>query len=228
MKYAVALLASWLIGSIPWAYLAGRVLKGVDLRKYGSGNLGTTNVLRLLGAPAAIFVYALDAAKGMVPVLLFPALFGFAPRSGWAIACGLFAILGHVRPVFLLLRGGGKGVATASGVFFALTPLATLASLAGFVLLLATTRTMSMASLAGAAILPVGVALIHGVSSLVFGVSLGVALFVYWTHRANIGRLRRGEEPKLDFRRGGRDDGDGHALSRHAAPVDGFSPRGRR
>ena len=210
---SVALLASWLIGSIPWAYLAGRWLKGVDLRTYGSGNLGTTNVLRLLGAPAAMVVYALDAAKGFVPVLVFPALFDFPPRGGWAIACGLVAILGHVRPVFLKFNGGGKGVATASGVFFALTPLATFASLIAFVLLMATTRTMSLASLTGAAILPIGVALTHGVRSLVFAVSLGVALFVYWTHRANIGRLRRGEEPKLNFRRGGKDAGSGDGLS---------------
>lgn len=213
----VAVLASWLIGSIPWAYLAGRLLKGVDLRTYGSGNLGTTNVLRLLGAPAAIVVYALDAAKGMVPVLLFPGAFGFAPRGGWAIACGLAAILGHVRPVFLLWKGGGKGVATASGVFFALTPLATLAALVGFLILLGTTRTMSLASLTGAAILPVAVAITHGARSEVFVVSLGVALFVYWTHRANIGRLRRGEEPKLDFRRAGKDAGS----------VDGLWPQGR-
>lgn len=217
MKPAIALFAAWLIGSIPWAYLAGRLLKGVDLRTYGSGNLGTTNVLRLLGAPAAIVVYALDAAKGLVPVLLFPALFGFAPRGALAIACGLFAILGHVRPVFLLWKGGGKGVATASGVFFALTPLATFASLVGFLTLLFTTRTMSLASLTGAAILPIGVALTHGVQSLVFGVSLGVALFVYWTHRANIGRLRRGEEPKLDFRR----------ITKDAGSVDGLSRQGR-
>ena len=213
MRLAVALLSSWLIGSIPWAYLAGRLLKGVDLRTYGSGNLGTTNVLRLLGAPAAIIVYALDAAKGFVPVFFFPMAFGFPPRGGWAIACGMLAILGHVKPVFLLLKGGGKGVATASGVFFALTTIATLASLAGFLLLLATTRRMSMASLTGAAILPIGVALTHGVQSLVFGVSLGVAVFVYWTHRANIGRLRRGEEPKLDFRRSGKDTGSGDGLS---------------
>jgi glycerol-3-phosphate acyltransferase PlsY len=217
MKPVIALAAAWLIGSIPWAYLAGRLLKGVDLRTYGSGNLGTTNVLRLLGAPAAMVVYALDAAKGFVPVLLFPKLFGFEPHGAWAIACGLAAILGHVKPVFLLLKGGGKGVATASGVFFALTPLATLASLVGFLTLLFTTRTMSLASLTGAAILPIGVALTHGVRSLVFGVSLGVAAFVYWTHRSNIGRLRRGEEPKLTFRRDRKDPGSG----------DGFSLQGR-
>ena len=221
----MAVLAAWLIGSIPWAYLAGRWLRGVDLRTYGSGNLGTTNVLRLLGAPAAIVVYALDAAKGFLPVLLFPGLFAFAPRGGWAIACGLAAILGHVRPAFLLLKGGGKGVATASGVFFALTPLATAASLSGFLLLLVTTRTMSIASLTGAAILPLGVALTHGWRSLVFGVSLGVALFVYWTHRANIGRLRRGEEPKLTFRRV---PSDGTAAREdRAASTDRLSPQGR-
>lgn len=213
MTPVIALVAAWLIGSIPWAYLAGRVFKGVDLRTYGSGNLGTTNVLRLLGAPAAIAVYALDAAKGFVPVLLFPKLFGFEPHGAWAIACGLLAIFGHVKPVFLLLKGGGKGVATASGVFFALTPLATLASLIGFLTLLVTTRTMSLASLTGAAILPIGVVLTHGVRSLVFVVSLGVAVFVYWTHRANIGRLRRGEEPKLSFRRDRKDPGSGDGLS---------------
>lgn len=216
MHPVLAVVSSWLIGSIPWAYLAGRLLKGVDLRQYGSGNLGTTNVLRLLGAPAAIVVYALDAAKGFLPVFFFPLIFNFGPQSGWAIACGLAAILGHVRPIFLLLNGGGKGVATASGVFFALTPLATFAALGGFLLLLLTTRTMSIASLTGAAILPVAVALTDGPRSLVFAVSLGVALFVYWTHRANIGRLRRGEEPKLSFRR-----------QKDPAPVDGLSPQGR-
>jgi glycerol-3-phosphate acyltransferase PlsY len=217
MLPVVAVLASYVIGSIPWAYLAGRRLKGVDLRTYGSGNLGTTNVLRLLGAPAAIIVYALDAAKGFVPVLLFPGIFNFASHGGWAIACGMAAIMGHVKPLFLLFNGGGKGVATASGVFFALTPLATFASLAFFLLLLFTTRTMSLASLTGAAVLPIGVALTHGVKSLVFVVALGVAAFVYWTHRANIGRLRRGEEPKLSFRRTPKDTG----------PVDGLSPQGR-
>jgi glycerol-3-phosphate acyltransferase PlsY len=216
MKPAIAVLASYLIGSIPWAFLAGK-LKGVDLRTYGSGNLGTTNVLRLLGAPAAIVVYALDAAKGFLPVFLFPGPFDFAPRGGWAIVCGIAAILGHVKPVFLLFNGGGKGVATASGVFFALTPLATFASLAFFLLLLFTTRTMSIASLTGAAILPIGVGLTHGLDSLVFGMSLGVALFVYWTHRTNIGRLRRGEEPKLSFRRTPQDTGT----------VDRLSPQGR-
>jgi glycerol-3-phosphate acyltransferase PlsY len=216
MKVAVALIGAYLLGSIPWAYIAGR-MKGVDLRTYGSGNLGTTNVLRLLGARAALAVYVLDALKGFLPVLLFPGWFGFPPHGGLAILCGLVAIIGHVRPIFLMWKGGGKGVATASGVFFALTPVATLASLAGFLALLFSTRTMSLASLTGAAILPIGVALTHGVRTLVFGVSLGVAVFVYWTHRANIGRLRRGEEPKLTFGRAAKDAGSaGHFSQGHA------------
>lgn len=216
MKIALALVGAYLLGSIPWAYLAGR-LKGVDLRTYGSGNLGTTNVLRLLGARAALGVYALDALKGFLPVLLFPGWFGFPPHGGWAILCGVVAIIGHVRPIFLMWNGGGKGVATASGVFFALTPLATLASLVGFLTLLFSTRTMSLASLTGAAILPIGVALTHGVRTLVFGVSLGVAAFVYVTHRANIGRLRRGEEPRLTFRRASKDGGSADHFSQGRA-----------
>jgi glycerol-3-phosphate acyltransferase PlsY len=218
MKVVIALVASYLLGSIPWAYLAGR-LKGVDLRTFGSGNLGTTNVLRLLGVPAALIVYALDALKGALPVLLFPGLFGFPERGLWAIVCGLAAILGHVRPVFLMWKGGGKGVATASGVFFALTPLATFASLIGFLTMLATTRRMSVASLTGAVIVPIGVALTNGPRSLVFGVALGVSAFVFWTHRANIGRLRRGEEPKLNFRKPGDKQGPGS--------NDGLSLQGR-
>lgn len=200
MKVVIALVGAYLLGSIPWAYLAGRI-KGVDLRKFGSGNLGTTNVLRLLGVPAALVVYALDALKGALPVLLFPGWFGFPAREGWAILCGIAAILGHVRPIFLMGKGGGKGVATASGVFFALTPLATLAALVGFLTALFTTRRMSVASLTGAIIVPIGVALTNGPKSLVFVVALGVSVFVFWTHRANIGRLRRGEEPKLTFRK---------------------------
>ena len=218
MKVVAALVAAYLLGSIPWAYIAGR-FRGVDLRKFGSGNLGTTNVLRLLGVPAALIVYALDALKGALPVLLFPGWFGFPERGVWAILCGVAAILGHVRPIFLMWKGGGKGVATASGVFFALTPLATFASFIGFVLVMLTTRRMSLASLTGAVIVPVGVALTNGPDNLVFGVSLGVSAFVFWTHRANIGRLRRGEEPKLSFRRSDE--------KKSPDSIDGLTPQGR-
>lgn len=193
----LALPAAYLIGSIPWAYLAGRLLRGVDLREVGSGNLGATNVLRVLGGPAAAVVLLLDAAKGFLPAAAFPALFGFPPRGGWAILCGLAAIAGHVRPVFLLWQGGGKGVATGTGAFVALAPLAIGIAFVGFVAVIAATRIMSLASLTGTAILPVAVGLTSGVRTPLFAVSAGVAAFVFWTHRENIGRLRRGEEPRL-------------------------------
>lgn len=192
-----AIVVAYVIGSIPWAYLAGRLLKGVDLRKFGSGNLGTTNVLRLLGMPAAVTVYFLDAAKGALPVILLPPWFGFEPRGLVAILCGVAAILGHVKPVFLLWQGGGKGVATASGAFMGLTPIATLIALTAFLLVLVTVRIMSLASLTGAAVIPVAVGFVNGWRSPIFFVSLGVASFVAWMHRANIGRLRRGEEPRI-------------------------------
>jgi glycerol-3-phosphate acyltransferase PlsY len=186
-----------MVGSIPWAYLAGRVLKGVDLRTYGSGNLGTTNVLRVIGAPAAVLVFALDAAKGALPVMLFPGIFGFEPRAGWAILCAVAAMLGHVRPVFLLWHGGGKGVATGTGAFLALSPVAIAIAFAGFLIVLLATRIMSAASLTGATILPVAVAFTSGLRTPLFAVTVVVAGFVYWTHRDNIDRLRRGEEPRL-------------------------------
>ena len=112
MNPYVAVLIAYLSGSLPFAYLAGRFFGGVDLRRQGSGNLGATNVFRVLGLPAAFVVFLLDAAKGALPVLLLPA---HGPNSEWwSIAYGVAAILGHVRPVFFLWRRGGKGVATAS------------------------------------------------------------------------------------------------------------------
>jgi glycerol-3-phosphate acyltransferase PlsY len=194
---ALAVPAAYMVGSIPWAYLAGRLFKGVDLRTVGSGNLGTTNVLRVLGLPAAAVVFALDAAKGAVPVAVFPAAFGFEPRQGWAILCALAAILGHVRPVFLLWQGGGKGVATGTGAFFALTPVAISIAFVGFLAVLLATRIMSAASLTGTALFPVAVGATSGIRSPLFAVSVGVAAFVFWTHRENIARLRRGEEPRI-------------------------------
>ena len=196
MNVVLALVGAYLLGSIPWAYLAGR-FKGVDLRKFGSGNLGTTNVLRLLGVPAALAVYALDALKGALPVLLFPGWFGFRERGLWAVLCGIAAILGHVRPIFLMWKGGGKGVATASGVFGALAPAAIGITIVVWFVTLLISGYMSLASLMGAAVLPIAILMIAGARSPVFAVSIVVAAFVFWTHRANIGRLRRGEEPRF-------------------------------
>jgi acyl phosphate:glycerol-3-phosphate acyltransferase len=198
----LGLALAYLAGSIPAAYIAGKVTRGIDLRQHGSGNLGATNVYRVLGAKVAVIVLLFDAAKGAVPVLWFPRL--VAPRVSdpatltvWAIGFGIAAIIGHVRPVFLLWKGGGKGVATASGVFGALAPAAIGVTLLVWLGVLVVSGYMSLASLAGAAILPVAIAVMGGLRSPVFAVSVLVAAFVFWTHRSNIRRLRRGEEPRF-------------------------------
>lgn len=202
MSPYLGLVLAYLAGSIPAAYIAGKVTRGIDLRQHGSGNLGATNVYRVLGAKVAIVVLLFDAAKGAVPVLWFPRLIAGGagapqPDSLWAIAFGITAIIGHVRPVFLLWKGGGKGVATASGVFGALAPAAIGITLLVWLAVLLTSGYMSLASLAGATVLPVAIGIIKGVRSPLFGVSILVAAFVFWTHRANIGRLRRGEESRF-------------------------------
>jgi len=203
----LGLVLAYLAGSIPAAYIAGKVTKGIDLRQHGSGNLGATNVYRLLGAKVAVGVLLFDAAKGAIPVLWFPRLFnvGADPQGAtlWAIGYGIAAIAGHVRPVFLLWKGGGKGVATASGVFGALAPGAIAVALTVWFLVLVVSGYMSLASLAGAVALPIAIVAISGVRSPLLPVSVAVAAFVFWTHRANIGRLRRGEEPRFGRKSGG-------------------------
>lgn len=187
---------SYLSGAVPTAYLAGRLLKGIDLRQHGSGNLGATNVYRLLGAPAAVVVLLVDTLKGALPVLLLPP---YTPGRAdlWAIAFGVAAILGHVRSPFLLWRGGGKGVATAGGVFAALAPWAMLMAFAVWAVVFRASGYVSLASLAAATVLPLGVLVTLGPGSPVFPVSLVVAAFVFWTHRANIQRLRAGTEGRV-------------------------------
>lgn len=200
-RAVLALAVAYLLGSMPWAYVAGRMVRGIDLREHGSGNLGATNVLRTLGAPWAVLVFLLDAAKGMVAVLWAP-LLAAAPAPPWLrIACGIAAIAGHVRPVFLLGKGGGKGVATAAGVFAALAPVPLAIALAGFILVLVATRFMSLASLTGAVVLPAAVALAYGIHDPLFAVTAAVGAFVFWTHRTNLDRLRRGVEPRVALKR---------------------------
>ena len=196
MHPILGLVLAYLVGSIPSAYLAGR-LKRVDLREHGSGNLGATNVLRVLGWRVALPVFVADILKGVLPVLLLTPWTTTSQPERWAIAYGLAAIMGHVRPVFLLWKGGGKGVATAAGVFLALTPIPTLIALVVFIGVLLGWGYVSLGSLSAAVALPVAVALLDGWRTPVLLVAVLVAVFVFWTHRANIGRLRRGEEHRF-------------------------------
>ena len=198
----LALGVGYLFGSFPTAYLVARQ-KGVDLRVEGSGNFGATNTFRVLGPWAGGFVLIIDLLKGAVPVAF--ALASILPEGPMADASGLAAaigaVIGHTASMWTGFRGG-KGVATAAGAFFTLAPWGALPALAVWLLLLVTTRIMSIASIAAAAVLPVAL-LVHMVShdaqprwaTLAASVVLGI--FVLWRHRDNMRRLRQGEEKAL-------------------------------
>lgn len=229
MHPALGLLLAYLAGSIPAAYLAGRA-HGIDLRQHGSGNLGTTNVFRVLGWKMGVLVFAVDVAKGALPVVLLPGLLAAAPVNPdavvdprlqlWAIAFGVAAVIGHVKPVFLLGRGGGKGVATATGVFVALAPAAIAAMIVLFAAIVAVTGIVSLGSIVGATLLPLAIWLTQGASP-VFWVSLPLGAFVVWTHRSNIRRLARGEEPSFRRRRQAGDAGATEPTRPAGAPPAG-------
>jgi glycerol-3-phosphate acyltransferase PlsY len=195
MHPLVAVVLSYVSGSVPAAYLAGR-LSGVDLRAHGSGNLGATNVLRVLGVKIGVLVFAVDIAKGAIPVRWLPPLTDTtgATQVWIAVACGIAAILGHVRPVFLGFGKGGKGVATACGVFLALAPLQTLVTLLIFAVVVLSSGYVSLASLTAAVSLPVLLVATLGWRSALLFIAMVTTMFVFWTHRANIQRLRAGTE----------------------------------
>lgn len=206
MHAALAVGLAYLVGSIPTAYLAGRWLKGVDLRTVGSGNLGATNVHRNLGRGAAVVVLVIDFLKGALPAAVLPGLIEQAGAGGtdahlWVgLGCGVAAVAGHARPIFLLWKGGGKGVATAAGVFAALAPTAFGLAFVAFALTFALTRIVSAASIVAAIAMPVGMVLTVGVRSPLVLVSLFVSAFVLWSHRSNMSRLRQGTEPQFAAR----------------------------
>jgi acyl phosphate:glycerol-3-phosphate acyltransferase len=193
---AALVLAAYLIGSFPTSYVMARAVRGIDLREHGSGNLGATNAFRVLGWRAAMPIFIVDILKGFLPALLFPQIDGNVSAL-WALVYGTAAIVGHVFSVYVKFKGG-KGVATGAGVFLALAPLAVLGGLVLWLALVALTGYVSLASIAAAAALPVLVAL-SGAPTAVLVLSLLLAAFVIYAHRANIRRLLRGEEHR--FRR---------------------------
>jgi glycerol-3-phosphate acyltransferase PlsY len=208
MHPAFGLVPAYLSGSFPTAYLAGRLLKGIDLRTKGSGNLGATNVYRNLGAGAALVVLVLDALKGALPVYLIPRVLHIDAANGgaalwWASAYGIAAIVGHAKPVFLLGRGGGKGVATAGGVFAVLAPHAMVITTLLCALAVWYTGYVSVGSVVAALAFPALVWIEYGTSSPLFSVSLTVSAFIVWAHKSNLRRLREGTEQAL-FRKWGR------------------------
>lgn len=192
MNTFVALLAAYLIGSISFGYMAGKLLRGIDIRQYGSGNTGTTNIQRTLGTAPAIIVLLLDAGKGLAAVMIARALTG-APTV--EMLAGVLSVVGHNWPMFHRFRGG-RGIATSAGVLLALTwQVGVIATAIAFVVIGAT-RYVSLGSIVGSLLIPL-LMIYFGLhwSYILFGTVL--ATFAIWRHRQNISRLLSGTESKL-------------------------------
>ncbi len=201
MKLLLGILLSYLIGSIPTAFLVSKQVCGVDIRKSGSGNVGATNVFRVVGKKWGIGVLILDILKGFFAVTFISRFFlsDFVSPFVSSLLFGLAAIGGHTWTVWLGFKGG-KGVATSLGVLLALIPAAAGAGLAVWLLIFTWKRYVSLASLVMAASLPFWVFLFYKNAAyfhFLFPISLGLTLFLFYTHRSNIQRLRQGTEKQL-------------------------------
>jgi len=200
LELAAVVTASYLIGSIPVGYLTVRLMRGIDIRDHGSGMIGATNVLRVLGRGPFVVVMILDAAKGYVPTIVTWYIFG---AHDLQVAAGIAAVLGHDFPIFIRFRGG-RGVATSFGVYAALAlPLAVgMFALGVFIVLaLRYMSVMSMVTVPGGAVVLLALAIIGAGEDFTYTKAIFGAfatLFVVITHIPNIRRLIRGTEPKID------------------------------
>ena len=200
---AIISLSSYLLGSVPWGLLAAQ-LRGVDIREHGSGNIGATNVLRVVGKPWGIAVFVLDALKGFVAVRL---AIWIATTAGsgeyvefYAILAAAACVVGHSFPVWLGFKGG-KGVATSAGALLGVVPIAAITIFIVWVVAFQVTRYVSLASILAAAALPLTVALLvwlqmtKGLVLLYF--TSAMTALVIWRHRSNITRILNGTEPRF-------------------------------
>lgn len=195
----ITVAAAYLIGSIPFGYLLVKLQTGQDVRALGSGNIGATNVLRTAGAAAGVATLLLDGGKGVLAVWLMDRASNGSML--WMSLAAAAVIIGHIFPVYLKFKGG-KAVATYAGAFAYLTPLPLLATALVFLIVVAATRYVSLASMVGALCFPLAVFLIiHPPAPVLLVAGLAGAL-VIWRHKANIQRIRAGTENVLSF--GGR------------------------
>ena len=212
LLYIVTALGAYLLGSIPTGFLVARA-KGIDIRNAGSGNIGATNAMRVLGKPAGIFVLLLDALKGYAAVaFLAPQIFNWlAPHLGLAsdfsvepfelrprllVIAGIGAVLGHNYTCWLKFKGG-KGIATTAGVYLALAPWAVLVALIVFILAVALTRYVSVGSIAAAIALPVAVWVMTPHNLFLGLVTTALGLLAIYKHKSNLQRLRDGTENRF-------------------------------
>ncbi len=215
------LLISYVLGSIPSAIWVGKIYKGVDVREHGSGNAGTTNTFRVLGVPAGVTVFAMDFMKGFIPsfwlsAIAFDLFAGPLAPPNWdveaflKIACGLFAVIGHMFPIFARFKGG-KGAATACGMLFGVEPISIAISFTLFGIIVYGTKYVSLASITATFIYPITLLIMrYGLqqdidgSIIVFG--LFVASGIIYKHKSNIQRLLDGTESKVGRSKKGEDE----------------------
>jgi glycerol-3-phosphate acyltransferase PlsY len=205
---ATIVIGSYLLGSIPFGYVAGR-LAGIDVRKAGSGNVGATNVVRIMGKQYGYPVFALDVLKGFGAVKISMLIASGRPPEWnspelFGMLAATSSVLGHVYPPWLKFKGG-KGVATSAGALLALTPVATLIGVAVWIMVFWLTRYVSLASVVATTALPMVILMIRSPEEksgkLLFYSSVCVAALVIWRHRSNLSRLIRGTEPRFTRKR---------------------------
>lgn len=195
LMLSLLVFAAYLLGAIPNGLLIAR-LKGIDLQKTGSGNIGATNVYRCVGKGWGVAAFVLDAVKGFIPAFVFPRLMENAP-SWLGLACGVAAVAGHNWPVWLKFKGG-KGVSTSAGMLLGIAPAAVGIGFVVFTLTVLATRFVSLGSILAAIAVPAAYLGLHGTDNrLLAGALVVMGLLVVFKHRANLGRLLHGTEPRI-------------------------------
>ena len=195
LSIVLAIVAAYLLGATPTSFLAGKLGRGIDLREHGSKNLGATNVYRILGWKYAIPVALFDIAKGAIAVLLFPKLVG-RDEAWLPVVLGGAAVLGHMYSPYVSLKGG-KGVATAAGMFLALAPIAVVIAMTLWGICLWLTGYVSLSSIIAVGSVPLWVAILQPTESYVFWASLALVALIIFAHRRNIARLFAGTENRF-------------------------------
>ncbi|WP_027339180.1 glycerol-3-phosphate 1-O-acyltransferase PlsY [Halonatronum saccharophilum] len=193
MREVMVMLIGYLLGSIPFALIAVRLVKKVDIRDYGSGNVGATNAFRLMGLSMGILVALLDIGKGFLAVSIAKVFFADQPLI--LLLAGILSIVGHNWPIFLKFKGG-KGVATSVGVLISLVPQVIFIIFLVWLTIILTTQYVSLASIVGAALLPVLI-IIFALDAVYLGFAILISIFVIYRHIPNIKRLLAGTENKV-------------------------------
>ncbi len=193
---------AYLVGSIPTSFIMGKLIKGIDIREYGSGNVGATNALRVLGTKIGIITLLIDIGKGFFAVQIGKLLVS-EPTNLFLIGTGLFSIIGHIFTIFLKFKGG-KGVATSTGVFIALSPLPVAIALVVFVITVWISKYVSLGSMVATFIFLL-VELINNIRNGFANIEILIfvfiiVIFIFIRHRANIKRIIDGNENKISFR----------------------------